>query len=131
MAKFLHDWGEKNWQGVSGLEAMKYDFSITDKELEGVEILLASYTYEDYSGNAFVLFKRDEEYFEVNGSHCSCYGLEDQWEPEKVSVKEMYHRLTKGTFGRGEFAEELYHIVKELPETRILGILNDKEIKDE
>lgn len=47
-------------------------------------ILFADYTHEDYSGDAYVLgFDKEEgKWFEVHGDHCSCHGLEGQWEPE-------------------------------------------------
>ena len=49
------------------------------------EILLADYTYEDYSGSAYVLFERAGKLYEVVGSHCSCFGLEGQWKPEETT----------------------------------------------
>lgn len=49
------------------------------------EIILAAYGGGSYNGDAFVLFERDGKLYEVNGSHCSCYGLEDQWKPEETS----------------------------------------------
>lgn len=49
------------------------------------EILVAEYTYEDYSGSALVLYERGGRLYEVQGGHCSCYGLEDQWSPEETS----------------------------------------------
>lgn len=50
------------------------------------QILFASYDYENYSGRAFVLYKaKSGILFEVNGSHCSCYGLEGQWKPEETT----------------------------------------------
>lgn len=52
--------------------------------LAGAELLAAAYTYEDYSGSAHVLFRRDGKLYEVNGGHCSCWGLEDQWAVEEV-----------------------------------------------
>lgn len=52
---------------------------------KGAKILIAAYTYEDYSGAAFVLYKQGGKLFEVNGWHCSCYGLEGQWEPEETT----------------------------------------------
>ena len=70
MTIYLNDW--KN----TGIDGMKRDFNIDDPYLEGVEILLASYTYKYYVGDAFVLFLKDGKLYEVNGSHCSCYGLE-------------------------------------------------------
>lgn len=49
------------------------------------EILMASYGGASYEGDAFVLFQRDGKLYEVHGSHCSCYGLEGQWEPEETT----------------------------------------------
>jgi len=88
-------------------------YSPSDKVArEKVNILFASYGDENYSGSAFVLFEKDGQLFEVNGGHCSCYGLEGQWEPEKVVLAELENRLTKGSFGTdtysgNPFAEEL------------------------
>lgn len=96
---YLHDWDDTGWEGRTGLEALKNDFKITDEDLQGVQILLASYTYRDYEGDAFVLFAKDGKLFEVNGSHCSCYGLEGQWDPEEANIEELFHRLDAGYFG--------------------------------
>lgn len=54
-------------------------------------ILYADYCYEDYSGSAYVLGYnvRTETFFEVHGSHCSCYGLEEQWSEEDCTVEEL------------------------------------------
>lgn len=55
------------------------------------QILYAGYTYEDYSGSS-VVFGYDHEkkqFFEVYGSHCSCFGLEGQWEPEYYESFEL------------------------------------------
>ena len=58
------------------------------------QIIVAAYEYEDYSGSAWVLFRGDDgELYEVNGGHCSCNGLEGQWEPERTSIEAI--RLRK------------------------------------
>jgi len=75
------------------------------KKHENINILFASYGYDNYSGDAWVLFEQDGELFEINGSHCSCYGLEGQWEPERVSLKELKHRLLSGTFGVDDWSD--------------------------
>jgi len=59
-------------------------------------VLFAEYTYEDYEGYAFVLFEKDGKLYEVHGSHCSCYGLENQWEPEEVCLPELVNRVSNG-----------------------------------
>lgn len=48
-------------------------------------ILFASYGGAAYEGDAVVLFERDGKLFEVHGGHCSCHGLEGQWEPEETT----------------------------------------------
>lgn len=60
-------------------------FSAPADALTGATVHLARYQYEDYSGSAIVIFEKDGKLFEVNGGHCSCYGLEGQWEPEETS----------------------------------------------
>ena len=82
------------------------------KRYEGYNILFASYGTDNYSGDAFVLFEKDGKLYEVNGSHCSCYGLEGQFDPEETTLEAIEMRLTKGTMGvddysDNEFATEL------------------------
>lgn len=66
-------------------------------------IVIANYTYEDYSGSAWVLFVKDNELYEVHGGHCSCYGLEDQWTPELVCLPELVNRVANS---RGDWVDE-------------------------
>lgn len=87
---FLSDWSE------SKLDGLKSDFQIDDV---GGDVLFAAYTYEDYSGDAFVLFSRDGKLFEVNGGHCSCYGLEGQWDPEETTKEALMKRLDSRDYG--------------------------------
>lgn len=84
------------------------------KEYNDINVLLAIYTYEDYDGSAFVLFERNDVLYEVNGGHCSCYGLEDQWEPEETSVEALRKRMDDGNLGSGyggNFADDLQKIL--------------------
>jgi len=66
-----------------------YNANVTEDD---IIILYASYTYEDYSGSSEVYFydKRDGLFYEVHGGHCSCYGLEDQWEPEEIGSLQFF-----------------------------------------
>ena len=61
--------------------------------VEKVDLLFASYSEGDYDGDAFVLYKQDGKLYEINGSHCSCYGLEDQWHPEETSWAAIHQRF--------------------------------------
>ena len=66
-------------------------------DLDGAHVIHADYTYEDYSGSSYVLYCKDGKYYEVHGSHCSCFGLEDQWEPEEVTIVELMAMADRGT----------------------------------
>jgi hypothetical protein len=68
------------------------NFYIKAEELQGVEILFAEYDCPWYEGYAWVVFRKEDQLYEVNGSHCSCYGLEDQWKPELTSAKAILMR---------------------------------------
>lgn len=82
-----------------------------------INILFASYGYENYSGDAWVLYEQNGKLYEVNGSHCSCYGLENQWSPEEVTLPELEYRLINGSFGDdgysgNDFKKELKKIFR-------------------
>ena len=76
-----------------------------------INILFTNYSCENCEGKAWILLEKEGKLFEVNAEHCSCYGVEGQWEPEQVSLEELKHRLEKGTLGKGSslnyFATEL------------------------
>jgi hypothetical protein len=92
-------WREKKDEMRRALEGEKW---------HGIEVLLASYGYENYSGDAFVLFRKAGKLYEVNGSHCSCYGLEGQWEPEETTKESLLHRLNNGSVGNDEYSGNQY-----------------------
>jgi len=76
--------------------------------LQGAFILYATYDIDGYEGSAFVLFERDGQLYEVHGSHCSCYGLEGQWEPEETTVDALVHCIKNGYLGRGYMGADVY-----------------------
>lgn len=68
---------------------------------ESHNILYAWYEYENYSGDAWVIYERDNKLYEVHGGHCSCNGLEGQWKPEETSWQALKHRLDNGSIMYG------------------------------
>jgi len=88
---FLGDW--------SNTSDVINDFGVTEVEVDGYNIIVAAYETGSYEGSAFVLLEKDGKYFEVNGGHCSCYGLEGQWELEEVPEVALKHRVEKGDGG--------------------------------
>lgn len=88
------DYARYDWEdGISFEEALS-QFNSKYK------ILYADYTYEDYSGDSYVLGYDVEKdmFFEVHGGHCSCYGLEGQWDTEYVDISQLNTLLNKRDF---------------------------------
>lgn len=71
--------------------------NFTTDEKEPDEVIFAAYKYEDYSGDAVVAYRNGETYYLNEGSHCSCYGLEDQWQPEAYTKEQFIQALQKRT----------------------------------
>lgn len=95
---FLNDW--------SGVDSLVRDFE--DEGVKNYNVLFASYSYANYSGDAFVLLEKDGELYEVNGGHCSCYGLEGQFSPEKTDLKAIQYRLENGSMGSDDWCGNQY-----------------------
>lgn len=60
------------------------------------QVLYAVYDCPDYEGYADVIYRVGDRYFWAHGSHCSCYGLEDQWAPIEYSQQELVAVLQRG-----------------------------------
>lgn len=79
--------------GFDSVEDIQKQYEISDKEIEGVEILCAYYHSEWYEGESAVLFKKNNEYHLVEAGHCSCYGLEGSWDSRIYTEKALKHHL--------------------------------------
>lgn len=60
------------------------------------EVLLAVYDIDGYEGSADVIYRNGDRYYWVHGSHCSCYGLEGQFDPEEYSADLLIAALRRG-----------------------------------
>lgn len=85
---------KKYFDEFESIKNIKNEFGIAD--INDDEIIFACYNHSGYEGNALIIFKRDNKLFEVNAGHCSCYGLEGQWEPEETTIEALKHRAEKG-----------------------------------
>ena len=58
---------------------------------ETLHIFYSFYSYEDYSGYGYIWgYDEAKDVFIYNsGSHCSCYGLEGQWDVEEYTYEEL------------------------------------------
>jgi hypothetical protein len=106
--KYLNNWSDFESM-ISDFSEYGPDYSTEiNPDTEGVEVLLASYGTPSYEGYAFVLFRKDGKLYEVNASHCSCYGLEGQWSPEETTVESLRHRLDAGSLGSDDYTENVF-----------------------
>lgn len=105
---WLADWEEAEFKG------MKMDFEIKDDEYDDINIIVGYYNYEDYEGDAMVVYEHKDKLFTVEGSHCSCYGLEEQWYPEEITIEYLNHRILNGLFAyNDDYDNEIKNHLKE------------------
>ena len=74
---------------------MMANFEINDEVLGDAVIIAAVYDNEGYDGTAMVVLRKEGKLYEVHGSHCSCNGLEGQWDLEETSYEALMDRLEK------------------------------------
>ena len=65
-----------------------YSIELHDPKLDEFEILLAYQEDESYESQSWFLLqdRASGDLYELHGSHCSCYGYEGQWTPEKTTI---------------------------------------------
>lgn len=76
---------------------MADNFQVPIETFKDLNILIAWYGYGSYCGSTFVLYEKDGKLYEVNASHCSCNGLEEQWRPEETSWEALSWILKEGS----------------------------------
>jgi len=96
--------------GFYDLADLEYEFA--EDDLSHIELHVAIYDMDWYEGSAFVVYRdlRDGKFYEVHGSHCSCFGLEKQWTPEEIHWGAM---LMRNTFVRIDRDDPLEKRVRE------------------
>lgn len=86
-------------------------------EKEPTKVYYAGYFYADYEGSACVIYRRGRDnYYIVEGGHCSCNGLEGQWEPEHYKGKKLFKDVLskRNTYGlTKEAIEQLFKMLEE------------------
>ena len=69
------------------------------KKLEGLDILIAYESVGSWGcdSTSFYLFKdKAGKLYEMHGSHCSCYGFEDQFKLEETERQALWYRMNEG-----------------------------------
>lgn len=81
---------------------------------EPEEVLFAMYDIPGYEGYAEVVYRNGNKFYWVSGSHCSCYGLEDQWDPEEYDAEtflKVFNKNHQWTVERYFSDEDMTRIV--------------------
>lgn len=84
---YKDEWEGGDWSSVQN------DFKMTEAKPD--EVILAAYGRDGYDGYANVLYRNGNAYFYASGSHCSCYGLEEQWSPEEYTLETLVAALER------------------------------------
>ena len=59
-------------------------------------LLYAHYEIGDYCGDAAVIYVSDGKVYVVEGSHCSCNGLDECWDPTEMPLAAL-RKVATGT----------------------------------
>jgi hypothetical protein len=66
------------------------------EEILDYEVLAAWSSEPDYEMSCWFLLRKDGKLYEVEGSHCSCMGYEDQWEPKESTIAHLKRMKAQG-----------------------------------
>lgn len=80
--------------GFDDWEDVQKRFAPEDRKASPVpacpeHLIFGAYETPSYDGYAIVIFWAKDKYWLVEGSHCSCHGLEGQWQPEPYETAEL------------------------------------------
>lgn len=73
------------FDGFDDIEDVERYYEV-ELDKDNIVILSATYDCAYYEGESHVYFydMKTSLFYEVHAYHCSCYGLEGQWEPEEI-----------------------------------------------
>jgi len=81
------------------------------------QILFASYGEQAYEGDALVVFlDGNGQLLSVEASHCSCYGLEGQWDPKPTTLAALGMMWRNAVYGHGDDAVAAFRKTFPTPE---------------
>lgn len=77
-------------------------------------LIFACYEQQYERGEAEILYVSNGKWFHVAGSHCSCYGLEDQFEPEEMPFEAIQHLMDEGNGLLSQYSDRLNPVFEAL-----------------
>lgn len=94
--------------GFDNLDDLCKNYQIEREHIDLYEVLFAEYQCGSWEGCSIILLKRGNDFFVVQASHCSCYGLEGQFEPMPTNKEALYLEYKgKFNFACGEWKDYL------------------------
>ena len=66
---------------------LQKEFEMNESEPD--ELIFVSYDGDGYDASIFIMYRNGSKYYIVEGSHCSCFGFEDQWDPTEYENKDI------------------------------------------
>lgn len=118
---FLEDLTDKTDEELR--KHIESEYETNPGELDNYEILIAYESVGSWGCDSSSFFliknKKTQELYEVNGGHCSCYGFEGQWIPDKTNLEylnsDKFHFFNGGYDGDPETnREKVLEFVKEM-----------------
>lgn len=117
--------GFENWQDV----AREYTDWVYGEDREATalaaipepdEVFVAAYEIGNYEGDSFVAFRRGDKFYINTGSHCSCMGLEGQWDPTEYDDRSLFVAYLERIRDHGYSLENKYapEVLARLPGTQ-------------
>lgn len=95
----------KDWESKAVLAHFEAEYTATPEQLKDLEVLVAYESVVSWGcdSSSWFLLRNTEtgQLFEVSGSHCSCFGFEDQFKPEPTTVE--YLKSEKFSFSCGGY----------------------------
>lgn len=99
MNRYHGDFGSWNDVAIEFYSGSRYEDGALEKALKEIpepeEVLYADYDTPGYEGDARVVYRNGDVYYYVNAGHCSCYGLEDQFNPDEYTKDDLLAYLEK------------------------------------
>lgn len=121
MALFLEDLKGHTQAEVKAHLIKEYGATKEDMKRFRIEIAYESVGAWGCDSSSFFLLREKStgDLYEVHGSHCSCFGFEDQFEPEKTTLQylksDKFHFTTGGyDYDRDESLKSVASFIKRM-----------------
>ncbi len=72
-------------EGFDSWKDVQDHYEMNEREPE--EVIYAAYDGGSYEGYSTIIYRNGDFYYLEESSHCSCYGLEGQWNPEQYTIE--------------------------------------------